>query len=287
MAILYDNFVGGLISDDPLTSGATTINSPGLANLSAVASPNLMWLVLDPDGVAGAPEIVLVTEHTASATSATVIRGQQGTAARQHLLNTEWGNNWTGSDADTALTSVLTTKGDVAVATGANAVAREAVGADGLILVADSAASTGRVWTNRDRAHIVTRDSSLSIADNTATTISYTATVNNEFTHNVGITTVDTTGIYLITGHVEWAANSTGYRFLQLFLAGTLPAGQVNSPAEQGGHAMISTANAANNVAGIVRLNANNDARLRVVQNSGGALDITRAQFSVHLLREL
>lgn len=90
MPASYSNFQTGTITDNPLTSGATTINSASLANLPAIASPNFMWLVLDPLGTAGAPEIVKVTAHTASATSATITRGQQGTSARAHNSGVIW-----------------------------------------------------------------------------------------------------------------------------------------------------------------------------------------------------
>lgn len=90
MATLYRNFLAGTITDNPLLIGATTINSANFANLPAVAAPNFMWLVLDPDASAGAPEIVKVTAHTASATSLTATRAQQSTTARQHASGTTW-----------------------------------------------------------------------------------------------------------------------------------------------------------------------------------------------------
>lgn len=94
MARLRRNFTSGTITDNPLTSGATTINSANFANLPVVASPNTMSLILDPLGAAGVPEVVLITAHTAGATSVTVSRGQEtaygGGAARQHAQTTMW-----------------------------------------------------------------------------------------------------------------------------------------------------------------------------------------------------
>ena len=78
------NFVGGLIEDNPLSAVATTLTSAGLANLPVIDSTNHAALILDPDGVDGNAEIVWVTSHTASATSATILRAQEGTTARQH-----------------------------------------------------------------------------------------------------------------------------------------------------------------------------------------------------------
>lgn len=93
MSRLKLNFQAGTITDNPLAIGATTINSAEFASIPAIAaSPNadILAIVLDPDAVNGAPEIVWITSHTASATSAPVLRGQEGTTARQHPQGTKW-----------------------------------------------------------------------------------------------------------------------------------------------------------------------------------------------------
>jgi hypothetical protein len=52
------NFIGGLVEDNPLTSGATTLTSAGLVAITGgVPSTHHMPIVLDPDGLDGAPEI--------------------------------------------------------------------------------------------------------------------------------------------------------------------------------------------------------------------------------------
>lgn len=99
MSTLYENFLAGQVSDNPLSNSATTINSAGFSALPVVAAPDIMWLTLDPNGDDGAPEIVKVTAHSASATSVTVVRAQQGTTARSHDLNTVWNHSWTKEDA--------------------------------------------------------------------------------------------------------------------------------------------------------------------------------------------
>lgn len=101
---LYDNNVQGTTTDNPLTNVATTLNSAGLANLSAVSS-NHAVIVLDPLRTAGAPEIVIVTAHTGAATSATISRGAYGTAARQHASGTLWVHPVTKDDLIQVLTS--------------------------------------------------------------------------------------------------------------------------------------------------------------------------------------
>lgn len=96
--------VFGTITDNPLTNVATTMNSAGLANLAAVSSAEAI-IILDPNRVSGAPEIVVVTAHTGSATSATIQRGQFGTAARQHAQGTEWVHGPIASNATSYATA--------------------------------------------------------------------------------------------------------------------------------------------------------------------------------------
>lgn len=81
---LFVDFVSGT-TDAALSSGGTTISGAFLADLPAVADPDFIALVLDPEFVGGAPEIVWVTAHTAGATTATIQRGKEGTSARAHV----------------------------------------------------------------------------------------------------------------------------------------------------------------------------------------------------------
>lgn len=92
------NFAGGLVEDNPLSSSATTLTSAGLAAVPAIASTQHLALIIDPDAVGGNPEIVFVTAHTALATTATIVKGQEGTAARAHLRDTPWVHGPTASD---------------------------------------------------------------------------------------------------------------------------------------------------------------------------------------------
>ena len=86
--------VYGTLSDALLTnsSGATTMNSAGLATAftPAVTAPQYMPVILDPQQQNGAPEIVWVTAHTGSATTATVLRAQEGSTLRAHLTGEFW-----------------------------------------------------------------------------------------------------------------------------------------------------------------------------------------------------
>ena len=97
--------VQGTITDNPLLVGATTMNGAGLAALPAIGATQFAAITLDPLGVNGAPEIVWVTAHTASATSATIVRGREGTTARQHATGTTWYHGPSINDYMLALTS--------------------------------------------------------------------------------------------------------------------------------------------------------------------------------------
>lgn len=100
------NNAQGAISDNPLLVGATTMNSAGLANLPTVTAGNHAVIILDPLRTAGAPEIIIVTAHSAAATSATVTRGAYGTTARQHASGVAWVHAPTIDDVVQVLTSV-------------------------------------------------------------------------------------------------------------------------------------------------------------------------------------
>lgn len=94
MGRVYQNFLGGEL-DATLVIAGTSMSSPELAAMREVVAPDTLTVTLDPLGAAGDPEIVLVTAHTTSATTATVLRAQENTVAREHLSTTEWRHDWT------------------------------------------------------------------------------------------------------------------------------------------------------------------------------------------------
>lgn len=100
MARLRSNNVFGTSTNVPLTAAGTTLTSDGLANLAVVASPDVAVLTLDPNRVNGAPEIVYVTAHASAAGSATILRGQEGTVAREHPSGTFWVHAATALDVE-------------------------------------------------------------------------------------------------------------------------------------------------------------------------------------------
>ena len=73
-----------------LAAAGVTMSSAELSNLQAIASPSISVLVLDPLRTAGDPEIVWVTAHTSSATTATITRAQESSTGREHASGVAW-----------------------------------------------------------------------------------------------------------------------------------------------------------------------------------------------------
>jgi hypothetical protein len=84
------NFVGGSVEDAPLAAAATTFTSAALAAVPVIGTTQHFPIILDPDGLEGAPEIAWITAHAANANTATLLRAQEGTAARLHYQDTPW-----------------------------------------------------------------------------------------------------------------------------------------------------------------------------------------------------
>lgn len=102
MARVHDFFPTTLYGsiDVDLQVADTTLSSPQLAALPAVASPDTLALVLSY-GVQ-AKEIVWVTAHTADAATATISRGQESTSAAYWPANTGWTHAATDADYELA-----------------------------------------------------------------------------------------------------------------------------------------------------------------------------------------
>src|SRR5512143_2978655 len=99
----YQNFIGGLLTAS-LSATGTTLTSDGLAAMSAVDSLHHMVVVLDPDGLNGEPEATYVTAHTAAATTATIVRGKEGSTGRAHDIDIPWVHTLITSDMSGAAT---------------------------------------------------------------------------------------------------------------------------------------------------------------------------------------
>lgn len=225
MAAIYSNFQQGTLSAG-ITNVATSLTDASFASLPTVASPDTLWLVFDPTGVAGAPEIVSVTTHTAASTSVTVVRAQQSTTARAHAAGIAWSLAFTKSDADLLPSRLLTTKGDLLLGTGSNNVSRLGIGANGTFLLADSAQSTGVKWIDPPRCK-VRNSAAISVPHATETVLTFNTELfdvggMHSTTTNTGRLTVPTggDGDYIIGSHVTFAANATGVRQLLIRLNG-------------------------------------------------------------------
>ncbi len=84
---LFQDFISFTVDTDPGASG-TSLSGPGLADLLVVADPDFIALTLDPEEVSGAAEIIWVSAHSSSATTATIVREQEGTTGRAHPIGT-------------------------------------------------------------------------------------------------------------------------------------------------------------------------------------------------------
>lgn len=97
------NNVYGILSET-LGIASTTMNSSGLSVLPAVTLAHAV-IVIDPKRMFGEPEIVVVTDHLAGNISATIVRGQYGTNARTHAINTPWAHIAIDEDYTKVVTS--------------------------------------------------------------------------------------------------------------------------------------------------------------------------------------
>jgi hypothetical protein len=115
--------------------------------------------------------------------------------------------------------STFTTKGDAIVGTGAGTLVREAVGADGTALLADSAEATGRRWGTPKGATIACRLAT------TAALAAYTRTTNKlEATANGALATIDsvapTVGDYFLLRHGAAEKDNGVFKVTSLGAAG-------------------------------------------------------------------
>lgn len=154
MATLWENGLSGTLSAG-ISNSDTTLSSAGFADLPAVSGGDQLYLVLDADESAGAIEVVTVTAHTASATTVTVSRGAQGSAARSHLSGTDWVHSVTAADLESFLVGAADEVATAQIQDGAVTTAKLAADAvDGTKLADDSVDSEHYVDGSIDTVHI-------------------------------------------------------------------------------------------------------------------------------------
>lgn len=81
-----------------LTQAGTSLSSAALASMPAVGTDEYYVIRLDPDGEFGAPETAWMTAHGAGATTGTLLRGQEGSSARDHPRDVKWAHAPTAAD---------------------------------------------------------------------------------------------------------------------------------------------------------------------------------------------
>lgn len=186
-----------------------------------------------------------------------------------------------------SMAAKVTTAGDVAYATAANALARLALGTAGYPLVAGASApswatigDTGlaaqALWGKVPPVASVRRNATQSINDSAWTAISFdteTYDTDSMFAPTSTTITIVTGGIYLCCAQVFFAAHDTGYRGIRL--TGFADGAIVQVPSIVGG--------AQTGIATVLcdPMTPSNTVTVEVWQNSGGALNITSANVSV------
>lgn len=194
----------GATSDNPLTAGAVTFNSSRLGDFPAVSSAHAV-VTLDPLRLFGDAEIVVITAHTALATSATITRGAYGTVAREHPQ----GTTWIHAPIDEDVTEILTS-GTLPSDPYAGQTVFETD--TGFQQMRNPANDTWYPGPNVPACRI--HDNAVqSISHNVVTTIDFnserfdTDSMHDNVTNNSRIT-INTAGLYVVTAVIALEANS-------------------------------------------------------------------------------
>ncbi len=298
MATLYRNFLAGTITDNPLSSGATTINSAGFANLPVVTGPDIMWLVLDPDAATGAPELVKVTAHTSSATSVTVVRAQQSTSARSCVTGTVWRIVATQTDLESFLTAVPTNHIVQSMMADNSVGTAELINANVTLakLASDSVDASkivdGSVGTNELAAGAVTsakigaqavrpaafspsvftRGNGQVVLNGNSDPVTFTTEaqdLDGWGTVSTSTFTCPATGVYIFATELIWATTPGGLATIRV---------EVNSQAAGGSGYINGTVDEAG---GLLFMTAGDTVKLIAINSSGGNLTINSAKIAL------
>lgn len=131
-------------------------------------------------------------------------------------------------------------------------------------------------------------DAAQSIGNNAVTTLLFPNDVSTGGTtspsYNAGTITIPAGfgGMFQIDASCRWAANGTGNRLLFIQVLSGARAGQVTQ-FRQGGSVMENTLNNGNSTSGELALSGDATFDIRVVQNSGAALDLEEASVSIRM----
>jgi hypothetical protein len=189
--------------------------------------------------------------------------------------------------------TLLTTKGDIIVATGNATLVRQGVGANGTVLTANSAQADGVEWAAIPVAQFVGASAYRTVSQNlsNATETALTFDAENYDTHSFHDNSTNNTrmtvpagqaGRYLITAQTVFTNNATGQRIVYVYVNSTLTT--FTGPAI-GGSASIDLGLTTSYVANLA---VGDIVEVRGYQNSGGTLAVfgnsNRSSFQVSYL---
>jgi hypothetical protein len=185
------------------------------------------------------------------------------------------------SNAEAVLDTIVDAKGDLIGASADNTPARvTAAAADGYVLKSDSSQASGLAFSRIAEASSVAACKAVLTANQTLnnaaeTPISFTTEIYDTDTIHDNATnptrfTIKTPGLYLLQGHVQWGANTTGDRTIQFKKNGTdYLDDEVLDPDDANGNLRASTIS-------IVKLNAGDYVELIAIHTitGGGTLQV-------------
>jgi len=196
------------------------------------------------------------------------------------------GDLWTASNHNTyirdnfaaGVPDIFTAKGDLAIASGANAAGRLGVGSNGKVMIASSSEALGIKWINGFSTGKISRSTTQTLTAGAQTKVQF---VNEEFDTENYFTlgssntrcTIPVSGIYLFVG-AAWFAVASGAKYIFLSKNNTLVSERVRIEAD-----LIS-----GQVVGVFSLSAADYIELQV--QSGAGADLTFASLSVIKIME-
>lgn len=191
-------------------------------------------------------------------------------------------SDWTviKENFEASIPHLFTAAGDIAVATGSQAMDNLAIGTHHQVLQSRAASSLGVEWASL--VGVFCSTDSVSIQNNVNTAVPfYTELYDSNSFHEVSPTTdadyitIPFEGVYIMSFTASWAANATGIR--SGFIVYDVDAGGKTYTASAVHHEICYTV--------IEELTAGSLVYLYLYQNSGGALAATNVTLGVYLLR--
>lgn len=144
---IRDDYVFGTTTA-ALTASGTALAGAALARLPVVAAPDIAALTLHQAST-GEYEIVYVTSHTSGATTATIVRGQEGSVAKAWASGTTWLHGATALDLTAAeITTAVRAVTATTTLTGTDSVLKaDATTAAVTVNLPTAVGATGRKYT--------------------------------------------------------------------------------------------------------------------------------------------